>query len=147
VCQPNGTGCTAAGTYPGLNALISSDYTGFKVVWTSSTVQSYSSGEPLYWTADITYTNIESSSLTLGCPGDWADASYVTEHMSGGKGDDGTISAETTNCSEDPSEAVTVPPGGTFTASATFHNVPWPGSAVAIEWGDADTSTYVYPFS
>jgi len=147
VCQPDGTGCTKAGTYAGPNALISGNYAGFKVVWTSSVVQPYSSGVPLYWTAYITYTNISSSSLTLGCPGAWADASYVAEYMSGGAGDDGMVSAESTSCTVDPGLAVTVPPGGTFTSSATFHNVPWPGSAVAIRWGDAGTSAYVYPFT
>jgi hypothetical protein len=25
--------------------------------------------------------------------------------------------------------------------------VPWPGSAVALQWGDVGTSAYVYPFS
>jgi hypothetical protein len=146
VCQPNGTGCTKAGTYPGPNAVISNDYTGFKVIWTKSVVQPYSSGVPLYWTAYMTYTNIGSSTLTLGCPGDWANASYVSEYMSGGSGDDGTVSADSTNCSQNPGEAISVPPGGTFTASATFHNVPWPGSAVSITWGGAGASPNVYPF-
>lgn len=147
MCQPDGTGCTKAGTYSGPSALINSDYTGFDVVWTSSAVQQYSSGVPLYWTAYITYTNIDSSSLTLACPGDWTDPAYVAEQMSGGDGDDGMVSAESTNCSEDPGESITVPPGGTFVASATFNNVPWPGSAVAITWGDAGTSADVYPFT
>jgi hypothetical protein len=146
VCQPNGKGCTKAGDYHGPNALISSNYTGFKVVWTESVVRPYSSGVPLYWTAYMTYTNIESSTLTLGCPGNWPNASYVSEHMSGGSGDDGTVAAVATSCSENPGLAVPVPPGGTFTVDATFHNVPWPGSAVAITWGSGGTSHYVYPF-
>ena len=147
VCQPDGTGCTQAGTYAGPDTVISDDYSGFKVVWTSSVVQPYSSGVPLYWTAYLTYTNISSSSLTLTCPGDWVDASYVAEQMSGGDGDDGMVSAESTTCTEDPDESVAVAPGGTFTSFATFHNVPWPGSAVAIEWGDAGTSAPAYPFN
>jgi eukaryotic-like serine/threonine-protein kinase len=147
VCQPDGTGCTKAGTYPGPDAVINGDYSGFKVVWTSSVVQPYSSGVPLYWTAYITYTNITSGSLTLTCPGDWADAPFVAEYMSGGAGDDGMVSAESTYCSKTPGAAVTVPPGGTMVSYATFHNVPWPGSAVAIRWGDAGTSANVYPFA
>jgi hypothetical protein len=94
----------------------------------------------------MTYTNVSSSSLTLGCPGDWADASFVSEHMSGGSGNDGMVPAESTTCSADPGLAVQVSAGGTYTLSATFHNVPWPGSAVAITWGDAGTSSYVAPF-
>jgi eukaryotic-like serine/threonine-protein kinase len=147
VCEPDGTGCTGAGTYPGPDALISSDYTGFKVVWTSSVVRQYSSGVPLYWTAYLTYTNITSSSLTLGCPGDWASPGNVAEIMSGGDGDDGLVYAETTNCSQNPDEAVAVPPGGTYTTWATFRNVPWPGVAVTIQWGDAGSSPAVYPFT
>jgi hypothetical protein len=146
VCQPNGTGCAKAGTYPGLNALISSDYTGFKVVWTSSVVHPYSSGVPVLWTAYVTYTNIESSPLALGCPGAWANAANVAEVMAGGSGDDGLVHASSTNCSQDPGQDVTVRPGGTFTAFATFGNVPWPGSTVTIEWGGAGSSAAVYPF-
>jgi hypothetical protein len=146
VCQPNGTGCTKAGTYPE-NAVINSDLAGvFKVVWTKSVVQPYSSGVPLYWTAYVTYTNFSSSDQYLGCPGDWPDASFVSENMSGGSGDDGTVPAETTTCSENPDQLVTVPPGSSSTSFATFHNVPWPGSAVALTWGDVGTSPAVYPF-
>ena len=147
VCEPNGTGCTQAGTYPGPNAVISNDYTGFKVEWTESVVQPYSSGVPLYWTAYVTYTNVTSSTLTLSCPGDWVNASFVSEYMSGGSGDDGTVPADSTNCTDNPGQAVPIPPGGTFTTHATFHNVPWPGSAVSITWGDAGTSPNVYPFA
>jgi hypothetical protein len=146
VCQPNGTGCTKAGSYPGPNAVINGDYTGFKVVWTRSVVQPYSSGVPLYWTAYMTYTNVQSSSATLVCSPAWQHPSYVSEHMSGGSGNDGVVSAESTTCSKDPSLAVTVRPGGTYTSFATFHNVPWPGSTGAITWGDAGTSSYVNPF-
>jgi hypothetical protein len=147
VCQSDGTGCTKAGTYTGPGTLISRNYSGFKIVWTSSVVQPYPAGVPLYWTAHITYTNISSSTLTLGCPGNWADASNSAERMAGGDGDDGMVPAEDTMCSNNPSKTVTVPPGGTFTAFATFHNVPWPGSSVAIQWGDAGTSAYVNPFN
>ena len=147
VCQPNGTGCTKAGIYPGPKAVINSNFLGVKVVWTKSVVQPYSSGVPLYWTAYMTYTNITSANITLGCPGNWANASYVSEHMSGGSGNDGTVSAESTTCSQDPGLTVPMPPGGTYTLSATFHNVPWPGSAVAITWGNAGTSPNVSPFN
>src|ERR1700676_1254432 len=71
VCQSNGAGCTMAGTYPGPNVLINTNYTGFRVIWTKSVVQPYSSGVPLSWTAYMTYTNLGSSALTLGCPGNW----------------------------------------------------------------------------
>jgi hypothetical protein len=146
VCEGDGAGCTAAGTYSGPDALINSDYTGFRVVWTESVVQPYSSGVPLYWTAYMTYTNISGDTLDLACPGAWTSPGFVVEFMSGGSGDDGSVAAGTTNCSQDPGQDVAVAPGDSFTSWATFHNVPWPGSAVAIHWGDAGASPAVYPF-
>jgi serine/threonine-protein kinase len=147
VCEPDGAGCTKAGTYPGPNALINSDYGGFKLVWSSTSVQSYSSGEPLYWTVGVTYQNVESSTLSLQCQGPVTDLSSVQEHMSGGDGDDGTVSASSTTCSQDPAWSAEVPPGDTVEVYATFHNVPWPGVAVAIQWGDVGTSAAVFPFN
>jgi hypothetical protein len=40
-----------------------------------------------------------------------------------------------------------VPPGGTVDVSATFGNVPWPGVAVTIAWGDAGASAAIHPFT
>jgi len=147
VCQGNGAGCTKAGTYPSVNALINSDYNGFRVVWTSSVVKPYSSGVPLYWTANVTYTNVTSQTLDLGCPGSWTDPAYVSEQMSGGSGDDGGVAASSTLCSDDPGLTAAIPPGGSTVSDATFHNVPWPGSSVALVWGDAGTSAAVNPFT
>jgi eukaryotic-like serine/threonine-protein kinase len=147
VCQPDGTGCTPGGTYPDPGTVISNDYNGFQVTWTATSVQPYSSGVPLYWTVGITYQNVGSTTLTLACPGDWPDASFVQETMSGGDGNDGTVAASDTTCSDNPNLTATVPPGGTVEAYATFHNVPWPGVAVAITWGDAGTSAAIYPFT
>ena len=117
-------------------------------VWSSTVVQDYSSGEPLYWTVGVTYQNTTSSTLDLTCQGSGdSNLSVVQEHMSGGDGDDGTVSAYSTTCSQNPDWTATVTPGDSIVAYATFHNVPWPGSAVAIQWGSDGTSAYIYPFS
>jgi hypothetical protein len=146
VCEPNGAGCTQAGTYPGPNALINSDFGGFQVVWTESVVQPYSSGVPLYWTAYATYTNLESSTLSLSCPSQVDDLNADQEHMSGGSRDDGTVGASSTTCTDNPNWSAEVPAGGTAEVYTTFHNVPWPGSAVSLTWASAGTTAYVYPF-
>jgi hypothetical protein len=145
-CQGDGSGCTAAGVYFGPNALVNGNYNGFRVAWTSSTVQPYST-IPSPWLVDITYTNVTSSPLTLGCPGNWVNASYVSEEMSGGTGDDGGVAASSTTCSQNPGLSVTVQPGDSYTAFASFGNVPWPGSTVAIQWGDAGTTASVTPWT
>jgi hypothetical protein len=147
VCEPDGTGCTKAGTYDGPDVVINSDFLGTKVVWTKSVVQPYSSGVPLYWTMYTTYTNITAASLTIECPGSWPDPGYVAEVMSGGSGDDGLVGAENTSCSANPGMLAPLAPGASLTLQATFHNVPWPGSSVAVQWGDAGTSAAVNPFS
>lgn len=147
VCQSDGTGCTKAGTYPDPSALISSNYGGFKVTWSSTWVQPYSSGVPLVWTVAMTYKNVDSSAHTLSCSGHWMQASYVQETMSGGRGNDGTVSASATTCSENPGWTATVAPGSTVKMYATFNNVPWRGSLVVIEWGDAGTSASLNPFT
>jgi cutinase len=148
VCQGNGAGCTEAGIYPGLNALINGSYDGtMTAVWTSSTVQPYSSGVPLYWTAYVTYTNISSGDVTLSCPGSGSDSSGgIAEIMSGGSGDDGLVYASSSFCSENPGWQEVVPPQGTSLDYATFHNVPWPGSTVSLQWGGVGTSPSVSPF-
>ena len=113
-------------------------------MWSSTVVQSYSSGEPLYWTMGVTYQNTGSSTLSLTCQeADTQNLSPLQEHMSGG---DGSVSAYSTTCTQNPDWTASVPPGDSIVAYATFHNVPWPGSAVAITWGSVGTSAYIYPF-
>ncbi len=147
VCEPSGAGCTRAGSYPGPNALINGDYGGVAtVIWTSSVVQPYSSGVPLYWTAYVTYTNTSSGDITLVCPAP-GTGSGIAEIMSGGSGDDGLVPASNSFCDENPGEQQVIPPGGTTVDWATFHNVPWPGSTVALQWGDVGTSPSVTPFT
>jgi hypothetical protein len=144
VCQPNGTGCTKAGTYPGLNARINSDYGGARIIWTSSKVTPYSSGVPLSWTAYVVYTDVSSGSIELTCANGGIGQPY--EVMSGGSGDDGEVSASTDTCTANPNLTVTLNPGQSYTNFATFDNVPWPGSTVALQWGSGGTSPSVYPF-
>jgi len=142
-CQPDGTGCVKAGSYPGPDLVINSAYGGmYKVAWTESVVAGVTA--PAGWTADITYTNVTSSALVLNCQGAWTAASYVSETVSGTGG--GTFTASSTTCSQDPSLAVQVPAGGSYTLAATFGTVPLPGSDVAVTWGNAGTSASVGPF-
>ena len=47
---------------------------------------------------------------------------------------------------DNPDWSADVPPGRTAQVYTTFHNVPWPGGAVAITWYTAGTTAYVYPF-
>jgi hypothetical protein len=146
VCQGNGTGCTQAGTYPE-NAVINSNYGGFDVVWAESVVASYPSGGiPVKWTAYVHYINESSSTLTLTCSGGPGN-SGILENLSGGSGDtNGYVAASSSQCSQNPSLVVNVPPGGTDTDWAVFGNVPWPGTSVSLTWPNVGTSPNIYPF-
>jgi serine/threonine protein kinase len=143
VCQGDGTGCTQGGTYHDPNVVISADSGGFEITWTSTVVQPYSSGDPLYWTAGMTYKNVSSATLQIGCP----EASGIGENMAGGKGDDGYVAAMSTSCGGDPGWQATVQPGDSINIGATFHNVPWPGCTVSVTLGGAGSSPAIYPFT
>jgi hypothetical protein len=67
--------------------------------------------------------------------------------MSGGVGDDGYVAAAFTSCGSDPGWQATLAPGGTVDISATFHNVPWPGSAVSVQISGVGASPSIYPFT
>lgn len=143
MCQGDGTGCTRGGTYRAPNAVISANSGGFEITWTSTSVQPYSSGAPLYWTAGMTYRNVSSASLRIGCPA----ASGIGENMAGGKGDNGYLAVASTTCGSDPGWQATVLPGDSISIGATFHNVPWPGCTVSITLGGPAKSPAIYPFS
>ncbi|MCA6091404.1 hypothetical protein LE181_04355 [Streptomyces sp. SCA3-4] len=155
VCQPNGTGCTKAGSYYTYQQIYKGNPGGpggsipggpLEVTWTSTYVYPYTSGVPLYWRVGVTYHNDGDTVLYFGCYGGWPTAGYVQEHMVGGSGNNGTVSAESTLCSQNPNWVATLGPGREFTLWAIFHNVPWPGSKVAITWGNYGSSPYIDPF-
>lgn len=146
VCQGSGASCTAAGAYSGMpHAVINSDYNGARVVWTSSKVTPYSSGVPLSWTVYVVYTDVSFGSIELTCAN--GGIGQVYEVMIGGSGDDGEVPASTDTCTANPNLTVTLNPGQSYTNFATFDNVPWPGSTVALKWGSIGTSPSVTPWT
>ena len=147
-CATNGSGCVQAGTYPNLNALISSDYRRFRVTWASSSVYPSPGKAPGLWYAFVTFKNITSSSAAFACLGNWpASASDVVEVISGGGGNDGIVAAAGTPCIDGANLTRTVPPGGVFTAYLAFETMPWPGSKVALRLGGIGWSAPQSPFA
>ena len=113
-----------------------------------SVVASYPSGSiPVKWTAYVHYINMTSSTLTLTCSGGGGTLAELTENLSGGSGDTGgSVSASSSQCSQNPGLVVNVPPGDTDTDWAAFGNVPWPGTSVSLTWAPVGTSPYIHPF-
>lgn len=145
VCDSDGSGCTLAGTYPGLNASIGSGG-GFNFVWTQSVVASYSSGGPASWTAYVKMTNTTAVTLLRVCPVTSSQSTEAAENISGGGSDVGTVYATTSYCDQHPGALIPVTPGASFTDWATFDNVPTPGSEAFLTWGGWGTSAAVSPF-
>lgn len=59
----------------------------------------------------------------------------------------GTVPAEETYCSRNPDLTFSIEPGGAYYGWAIFHNVPWEGGVVSLEWGDKGSSAWVDPWA
>jgi hypothetical protein len=147
VCQPDGTGCTAAGWYVNFPVKIYGK-DGLLIMWTKTYVYPYSSGVPLYWYVGVEYYNSGDTIIYLSCPaGSAAGNDGIGEYMTGGDGNDGYVAAYQSTCSADPNWVASLGPGRSVETYAIFHNVPWPGTAVSIGWGQFGQSDYIHPFN
>jgi hypothetical protein len=142
-CQGDGSGCTKPGSYGPIDALISQDYNGLRIEWTSATVVGTPSGFPTYWTAYLTFTNVGSGTESFSC----SIAAHVWADATGGTGNDGYVPATQTTCSAESGLTASLSPGQSFQFYATFHNVPWPGTQTAVFLQDINRrSPAVYTF-
>ena len=117
---------------------------GLRIDWENSYVYQHPVGsDPLYWYAQVVYRNIGSNTLTLHCRG--GDPTQAKEHMSGTL-NSGSVPAEETYCSRNPNLTFSIEPGGAYNGWAIFHNVPWKGGEVSLEWGDKGSSPWVDPW-
>lgn len=130
-------------------ALIYEDTFG-KVSWGNSYVYKYPGTSPLYWYVQVVYTNKTSGDLLLYCVD--PDPKHIKENMRGTP-NSGIVAAEEWTCSRNPNFSTTIGPGGFAVTWAIFHNVPWPGGEVSLEWGPfqgtniTGSSPWVNPWS
>lgn len=108
------------------------DDTRLRIMWQNSYVYKYPGNSPLYWYAQVIYSNLSSEPLPLTCAGR-TNPSLVKEHMRG-TANAGFVAAEETFCSRNPSFTTSLKPGETHYEWAIFHNVPWKGGEVSLEW-------------
>jgi hypothetical protein len=106
-----------------------------RIAWGNSYVYQYPGADPLYWYAQIIYTNITSPArpLSISCIG-VSDPSLVRENMRGTP-NSGMVAAEETFCSRNPNFTGSIGPEGFFAGWAIFHEVPWTGGEVSLELG------------
>jgi hypothetical protein len=133
-----------AGIIPDVSPIIYEDNSGLRIVWGNSYVYPYPGNVPLYWYAEVVYFNIGNQTLNLTCSGH-TDPSMVKEHMRG-TANSGYVPADETFCSRNPSFTGSLKPGDTHYSWAIFHNVPWRGGEVSLEWNSFGFSPWVDPW-
>jgi hypothetical protein len=116
-----------------------------RITWENSYIYPYPGQSPLYWYAEVIYLNTSSQTWQLTCSGQ-ADPSLIREHITRGTTYLGYVAAEETFCSRNPNFNVPVGPGAAHHNWAIFHNVPWPGDKVSLEWAWAGFSAWVNPW-
>jgi hypothetical protein len=80
----------------------------------------------------VVYFNMGIQTLPVSCVGR-TNPSRAMEHLRGTV-NAGSVAAAETFCSRNPNFTASLGPGGTHTEWAIFHDVPWPGGEVSLEW-------------
>ncbi|WP_060905370.1 hypothetical protein [Streptomyces scabiei] len=114
------------------------------VAWDTSRVFKWEGGIPTRWQVNVTYFNRSDESVNLTCGG-W-DTDQVRETIYREGKSIGYVSAERDLCSENPDWNKDLGPNETVKSWAIFHNVPWLGDRVELQWGDVGTSQQLNPF-
>lgn len=121
-----------AGTILGVSAVLYQDSAGLRITWQNSYIYQHPGQDPLYWYTEVIYFNMSNQTLPVSCVGR-TTPSFAKEHMRG-TANSGYVVAEETFCSRNPNFTASLGPGGTHTEWAIFHNVPWQGGEVSLEW-------------
>jgi hypothetical protein len=115
-----------------------------RIVWENSYIYQHPGTDNLYWYAQVVYRNLGTQAVFFTCNGA-TTPSLAKEHMRG-TANAGEVPAEETFCSRNPNFTGVIEPGGVFYNWAIFHNVPWIGSEVSLEWMPYGFSPWVKPW-
>jgi hypothetical protein len=150
VCSPNHLkNCPRPGTYlPGGGDQIIFSNEDFDIQWAWSTVEAPPPGQvPQYFYVNVRYTNRSPNIEYFTCKG-WEDPALSKEWFYRNGKAIGYVPADHTLCSDHPDTNFTVAPDRSFISWARFHNVPWRGDQVAIEWGQFGSGNHLnYPYA
>jgi hypothetical protein len=102
-----------------------------KITWENSYVYPYPGRDALYWYAQVVYLYKGSATFDIRCVPEGFQP--VGEHMRGTP-HSGFVAAEETFCSRNRDSTITLKPGEAFYDWVIFHNVPWIGGQVLLEW-------------
>jgi hypothetical protein len=120
--------------------------TSLKITWENSYFYPYPADAPLYWYAQVIYRNVGSQPIDIVCSAGYIDISPPREYMRG-TANASTVLAQQWFCEHQYlGYAVTLAPGESLTQWAIFHNVPWPGGEVRLEWPPYGFSPWINPW-
>lgn len=129
-CPPEAGSWAPAGSAP----VAYTDPTGYSVAWVNSRVHDPGKGNiPAWFTVTVEYTNSGSSPAGFSCPG-VTDPDLAREWFYRGGKVIGYVPATKTSCTENPGMEFTLQPGQRIRLWAKFHNVPWQGDRISIDW-------------
>jgi hypothetical protein len=116
-----------------------------KIEWQSSYIYQHPGTDNLYWYAQVIYTNKDNKILKVDCtaPNEFPPA---REHITRGGTYLGFVDASETFCSRSPAKTVYLEPGQTLNDWAIFHNVPWIGDQVRLQWDPYPFSPWINPW-
>ena len=116
-----------------------------KIEWQSSYIYEHPGTDNLYWYAQVTYTNKDNKILKIDCaaPNEFPP---VREHITRGGTYLGFVDASETFCSRNPATTIYLEPGETWNGWAIFHNVPWIGDQVRLQWDPYGPSPWINPW-
>jgi hypothetical protein len=115
--------------------------------WNSSYVYRYPKGRvPLWWRVNVTYINTSEYIIYLTCKG-MENPKEMREHFYRNRRHIGHVSASETMCSRNPKWIASLGPHRRTTSWALFHNVPWKGDLISIEWSYLGRSAFNDPYA
>jgi hypothetical protein len=119
----------------------------FSIYWAWSTVEQPPPGQvPQYFHVNVQFFNESSDILYFTCQG-WEDPAKAKEWFFRDGKAIGYVAADHTLCSDHPDTNFSLAPGRSFVSWARFHNVPWKGDQIAIEWGEYGEGSFVDPYA
>jgi len=141
--------CPLPGLYgPNPDPVIFNDKThDYRIIWAASYVWAPPRGEvPQWFSVYVFYENYGKQTLSFACPAAGTGPGSIKEWFYRDGKNIGYVPASTNSCTHHANQKKTLNPGGIFQQTAKFHNVPWKGDKIAIEWPQNQNPTATSAF-
>lgn len=151
-CPKPGTYNPYSGFPPGPPVIYEDSQLNFNVTWQHSVVETPPPGQvPQWFKVLVAYINHSNSTIHFTCSG-VTDPQLDKEWFYRNGKVIGYVPASSTTCSNNPGLTFDLGPGQAIELYAVFHNVPWKGDGISINWGTVNPqsnprSAFVNPYA